>query len=165
MRGLQSPQGGCCRGALKEKSDMILFCFFTILFLFFLSIEDLKSRRVRLLPALIFAGGMFLSHIILKDLPLKELLWGSLLGAGLLVISLITHSAIGGGDALAVLSCASALGGSAEFAALLLSLLLSALFSIFLLLRRKISRKDSLPFLPFLLAGHLILTLTQFFRR
>ena len=42
---------------------------------------------------------------------------------------------------------------------------LSALFSIFLLLRRKISRKDSLPFLPFLLAGHLILTLTQFFRR
>ena len=99
---------------------MILFCCFTILFLFFLSIEDLKSRRVRLLPALIFAGGMFLSHIILKDLPLKELLWGSLLGAGLLVISLITHSAIGGGDALAVLSCASALGGSAEFAALLL---------------------------------------------
>ena len=73
MRGLQSPQGGCCRGALKEKSDMILFCFFTILFLFFLSIEDLKSRRVRLLPALIFAGGMFLAHLILKDLPLKEL--------------------------------------------------------------------------------------------
>jgi leader peptidase (prepilin peptidase)/N-methyltransferase len=144
---------------------MILFCCFTILFLFFLSIEDLKSRRVRLLPALIFADGMFLAHLILKDLPLKELLWGILLGAGLFAVSLITHSAIGGGDALAVLSCASALGGSAEFAALLLSLLLSALFSIFLLLRRKISRKDSLPFLPFLLAGHLILTLTQFFRR
>ena len=99
MRGLQSPQGGCCRGALKEKSDMILFCFFTILFLFFLSIEDLKSRRVRLLPALIFAGGMFLAHLILKDLPLKELLWGILLGAGLFAVSLITHSAIGGGDA------------------------------------------------------------------
>lgn len=143
---------------------MIIFWCFTILFLLFLSAEDLKSRRVRFLPALFFAGGMFLSHLILADLPLEEFLWGILLGAGLLTISLITHSAIGSGDALAVLACAAALGGSVEFAALLLSLLLTASFSLFLLIRRKISRKDTLPFLPFLLAGHLLLFLLQLFR-
>ena len=143
------------------KDTMFFFWCFTILFLIILSAEDLKSRRVRLLPALIFAGGMFLIHLILADLPLEEYLWGILPGAALFAISLITHSAIGSGDALAVISCAAALGGSVEFAALLLSLLLAAFLSLFLLILRKVSRKDTLPFLPFLLAGHLLLFLLQ----
>jgi len=125
-----------------------------LLYLLTESIADLKCRRVSLLPALILLPAGLLARLIEAGAPGPTLLTGLVPGLLLLIAAGITKESVGLGDAVIVLACGAWLSGSCELECLCLALLLSAAVSIALLLLRRCSRQDTLPFLPFLLAGH-----------
>jgi leader peptidase (prepilin peptidase)/N-methyltransferase len=130
-----------------------------------LSVSDLKSRTIPVLPVLLFAAAMGGVHVFSGDLPALRILAGifagTLPGLFLLAVSPASGSSIGTGDGIAVAACGAAIGFSSEFASLTAALLLCCAYSAVLLIQRKAGRKDTLPFLPFLAAGHILVFLME----
>ena len=74
-------------------------------------------------------------------------------GAALLGIRILKKEWIGSGDGLLVLVCGYMLGARDILRMTMIATLLSGMYAIFLLVKRKCKRKDTIPFVPFLLAG------------
>lgn len=129
----------------------------TCLFVTALSVSDLWTRTIPgwVCPAFAAASGIL--HLILKDLSLPGYLAGLLPGAVLLVLSLIFRASLGTGDGLVVMACGAALGPGRVIAAMTAALVLCAAVCVFLLIRKRVRRSDSLPFLPFLAVSHIIM--------
>lgn len=159
----------------------MFFRIAVILMLILLSVSDLKSRTIPILPVLVFAAVMAAVHLTVRyipalvpfaeslsadwlpagDLPVVRILAGMLPGLFLLAVSLASRSFIGTGDGIAVAACGAAIGLSSELASLTVALVLCCVYSIVLLIRKKAGRKDTLPFLPFLTAGHILVLITE----
>ena len=139
----------------------MFFRIAVILMLILLSVSDLKSHTIPVLPVLVFAAVMAAVHLSAGDLPAVRIFTGMLPGLFLLAVSLASRSSIGTGDGIAVAACGAAIGLSSELASLTAALVLCCAYSIVLLIRKKAGRKDTLPFLPFLTAGHILVLLTE----
>ncbi|MBQ9359558.1 MAG: prepilin peptidase [Lachnospiraceae bacterium] len=126
------------------------------IFLIISTVFDIKSRTV---PAVIFAisgavgimayiaTGTYLSGGIVDEL------FGVILGAVFIGVALISGGKLGMGDALAILVIGIYLGGSGSALVVLYAMMITAAFSIVLLIIRRGNRDTALPFMPFLLAG------------
>ena len=139
----------------------MFFRIAVILMLILLSVSDLKSHTIPVLPVLVFAAVMAAVHLTAGDLPAVRIFTGMLPGLFLLAVSLAARSSIGTGDGIAVAACGAAIGLSSELASLTAALVLCCAYSIVLLIRKKAGRKDTLPFLPFLTAGHILVLITE----
>ena len=139
----------------------MFFRIAVILMLILLSVSDLKSHTIPVLPVLVFAVVMAAVHLSAGDLPAVRIFTGMLPGLFLLAVSLASRSSIGTGDGIAVAACGAAIGLSSELASLTAALVLCCAYSIVLLIRKKAGRKDTLPFLPFLTAGHILVLITE----
>ena len=139
----------------------MFFRIAVILMLILLSVSDLKSHTIPVLPVLAFAVVMAAVHLSAGDLPAVRIFTGMLPGLFLLAVSLASRSSIGTGDGIAVAACGAAIGLSSELASLTAALVLCCAYSIVLLIRKKAGRKDTLPFLPCLTAGHILVLITE----
>ena len=139
----------------------MFFRIAVILMLILLSVSDLKSHTIPMLPVLVFAAVMAAVHLTAGDLPAVRIFTGMLPGLFLLAVSLASRSSIGTGDGIAVAACGAAIGLSSELASLTAALVLCCAYSIVLLIRKKAGRKDTLPFLPFLTAGHILVLIME----
>lgn len=129
----------------------------TTLYLSALAVCDIRTRTIPGWAPLLFGIAVSLLHPFLSDMTLPQYFLGLVPGAVLLLLSLIFRACLGTGDGLAVLSAGAAIGLEREFAALTAALIFCALVSVPLLLLKRVRRSDSLPFLPFLAASHLIM--------
>ncbi len=139
----------------------MIFRIAVLVFLIYLSVCDLKSRTVPVKPMGLFAALICALHVFLRDMTLPGMLAGMIPGAGMLLLALLFHASIGTGDGMTCAVCGSAIGFDAEFSALTAALLLCAAYSVLQLVRRKVTRSSSLPFLPFLAAGHVLVLAAQ----
>ena len=149
--------------AKREEADraIVFFLFLTAAFLCLLSVYDIRTKTIPCRAAPVFGAAVGILHLLLKDLPLSRLAAGLLPGAVLLFVSLAFRSMLGGGDGLVVMACGAALGPERTFAALTTAFVLCAIFSIILLLLKKVRRSDTLPFLPFLACSHIIMLIAE----
>ena len=123
-------------------------------------IFDFYSRRI---PLSVLAGasaaGVLCAVFVRDDLP-----WGFLLsflpGALLIAAGWMSSWKLGCGDGLAVLVLGFFMPAERLFYLLMLSFFLSSLWAIVLLGRRR-KGEESFPFLPFLAAGFLVLSLLE----
>lgn len=83
---------------------------------------------------------------------------GALVGVGVIILSKATGGKIGLGDGLVLCVTGMALGFWCNMELFTLSLLAAALVSIVLLILRRADRKKRIPFIPFLLFGHILQT-------
>lgn len=127
----------------------------TAVFLGICGAADFKSKRIRRPVPLIFAAGMLLFHVLLRDTDWLSLFGGSLVGLGLLAAARLTGEAIGYGDGLTVAACGAAVGFAQTFCVFALAVCLAAVWSAILLLFKKAGRKDAIPFVPFLFAAQI----------
>lgn len=137
-----------------------IYLLTTVAFLGVLSVSDIRTKTIPgwIPPVYCLAVGIL--HLVLSDLPLWQLTAGLIPGGILLLLSWVFSSSVGAGDALAVLACGCALGLELEFAALTAALVICAIFGTVLLVRKKVRRSDTLPFLPFLTASHILMLIT-----
>ena len=119
---------------------------------------DLKHREISL--ASIPAGiGIGMICIFLEGSFSPGQLAGLGSGAFMALVSILSHGAVGMGDALVLLTLGALLPYENAAATLLAALMLSGFFAVGLWILGKGKKQDSFPFVPFLLAGHLLILL------
>lgn len=117
---------------------------------------DLKKKALPIW----FLGGSLLASIIVF-LICRPVSW-TIMAAGIvpglifLLLSHLTKEAIGYGDGIFMVTAGIQLGGEKLLGILLVALLISAVFSLILLVFRRAGRKTAIPFIPFLAAGFFI---------
>ena len=116
------------------------------------AICDLRRREISLLYSAAFAGiGICMS--VMHGRGPAELLYSVIPGLVLMVFSVITRGDIGFGDGIVVFVMGLFLSWQETATVCGIGLMLSATGAgIWFAIRRR--RKDTLPFLPFLLAGY-----------
>lgn len=117
------------------------------------SVWDWKERKIPVWFCLLAAGGVVLAGFYQGDLCYAEKIGGVLIGVMLCIASKLTGGQIGMGDGITFLISGLAIGFESNFLLLFEALLLTFLWSLFSLVRRKINLKSRIPFLPFVLAA------------
>ena len=133
----------------------------TCIFLCILSVIDVKTKAIPAwaAPAFLILSGIL--HLFLQDLSAITFLAGLLPGAVLLILSFVFKASVGSGDGFAAMACGAALGPERIMSALAAAFVFCAVFCMVLLLLKKLHRRDSLPFLPFLAASHIVMLITE----
>lgn len=121
--------------------------------------EDCKERKIRMECILAGAAAGVVWNMIFAERTFADILLGMLLGAMLLLFTVLSRGAIGEGDGLLLLVSALYLQSKEVTALLMMALLLASVVSLFFILIRRKERSYRLPFAPFLLASYLFLLL------
>lgn len=119
------------------------------------ALGDLIQKQVWWPPAVLCLIAAGIGHFCIGDLEPISVLGGVGLGGMLFFLSWVTGEAIGYGDGLVVAACGALLGFWPVFELLFLAVLFSGLWSGILLIGKKVGKKDSFPFVPFLFAAQL----------
>lgn len=131
--------------------EYIDILFKTILFIWLLlcSLQDIKRKEISLLLIAIGFALLFTISIIQGQLRIWERFIGFSLGLLLIILHKITRGQIGVGDGLILCVTGISLGFYMNSILLINSLFLSAIFSIIYIIIKKVNRKTTIPFIPF----------------
>ena len=141
----------CMEAAMIEMTRAAL-----LLLLFAGAARDIEKREIPLyLPVIGLATGL-LFRALSGFGNATVLAAGCLPGLVLLAAGYLSKEAVGYGDGVMVLCAGIFLPFSETLMLTILSLLLAAGGAGILLLAKKMKRKETLPFLPFLLAGYVV---------
>ncbi len=114
---------------------------------------DIRKKTVSVRMAAFAAVSGIVFQFFRPQMEIAEWLAGLLPAAVLILVAWITKQAVGFGDGcvLGVIGLYTGLWGS--IGTLMMGLLLSCPISLFLLVCKKVDRKQVIPFVPFLAAG------------
>lgn len=123
--------------------------------IFLSAIKDLKRKEVSLW--ILGIGGIILSSlfIITANSNWMDRFLGALVGGALLGISKVTKEQIGIGDGLLFCITGIGIGFWHNISLLLYSLMLAAVFSIFMLCYKRTLKNQVIPFVPFVFLAYL----------
>ena len=125
------------------------------------AIQDLFKKRVYLW---IIGIGMVLTFLclpFLKERSVIDCIGGLAVGLTTMLISKITAGKIGMGDGIILCITGVGLGFWNNLELFGVALFLAAVLSIILIIFRVVDRKKSIPFIPFLFAGYLIIVIAS----
>ena len=132
----------------------LLFLISMGIWLSICSFQDIRRKEVHIILLLIgIVMGLF-GSVAGVDITLQNRILGVTLGGFLLGLNIITKGQIGVADGLIVCIIGIALGFYTTSGMLLSALFLSALVSLVLIVLKKVKRKTTIPFIPFLLVGY-----------
>ena len=121
---------------------------FMMLLLF--SIEDVRKKRIDILPLLAFSVIGAIYQTVTRALTIPDIC------GGMLGIAKMTGESLGYGDGLLFLVTGIYLGGWDNCSLLMTSLVLAFVFAIIQILVRKKSAKSEIPFVPFVLSAYVL---------
>ena len=119
------------------------------------SAEDIKKKQICLNRVLFFGILGILFHMLWRMQSIENLLLGMSVGVVLLFLSVLTGGRIGAGDAVLLIVTGIYLGLEKNLELFFSGLFLCSIWALGLLVLRKRNRKDSIPFVPFLLAAYM----------
>ena len=119
------------------------------------SAEDIKKKQICLNRVLFFGILGILFHMLWRMQSIENLLLGMSVGVVLLFLSVLTGGRIGAGDAVLLIVTGIYLGLEKNLELFFFGLFLCSIWALGLLVLRKRNRKDSIPFVPFLLAAYM----------
>ena len=120
-----------------------------------LAIMDIKWKKLSL--AALMSGFIILTAGFLcgRNIHVMVLAAGAGVGIVFMVVSRVTEEAFGYGDSILILIMGGFIGFWNILSLLVAAFSMAALFSIFMLLRKKFHRKSAFPFVPFLTAAYI----------
>lgn len=140
------------------------------------SYTDLRERGISLallaafsiscvtlmISALIFGEKLgFLKRSLVYEPGIVNIITGLIPGLILLVINRLTKEAVGRGDVYVVMLLGLMLGFEKTFTVLCLSMVMTALAGLVCMAFGSKSRKDSLPYIPFVLGAYTIMLMSD----
>lgn len=132
--------------------------------LFLIAWIDQQHRRIPnkiLLRLLVLRGGIFvLEWLMFPNMILAILIsaiLGLLLGGGLLLLAhFISKGGVGMGDVKLLAVTGGYMGSGSVMTVVFLSVIISAVYSIVMLMLKKIKLKEEIPFAPFIWIGTML---------
>lgn len=120
------------------------------------SLWDHKTKKLPMMPILCLLAAGLVSVCMKETDHLQDAFLGVGIGIFFCGIAKLTGGSIGMGDGLLTLLTGLYMGGVFTFLCLCFSFLFSALAALYLINFQKKGKKDSLPFVPFMLAGYIM---------
>lgn len=122
--------------------------------LFLCTIKDIKKKEISYIA--VITGGIATLLIFLqwKDNSVWNQIGGSAVGIVMMAISKLSRGQIGMGDGIILIVTGMGLGMWNNISLLVYALFFAAVFSFTLMIGKKISKKDTIPFVPFLFLGY-----------
>ncbi len=117
--------------------------------------QDIKRKKINLAVILAFAILGIALRLAWNNASAVYLLSGMAPGAALLLLSWLTGGQVGAGDGALLMATGIYLGLEQNLAMFFAALAICAICALALLIFRKKSGKDTLPFVPFMLAGYI----------
>lgn len=113
-----------------------------------MAVVDRRKKKIPVLPGVICLVCIAVGQIV-NQTPWQVWVPGILVGVGLYAVSKGSRGAIGEGDALVYVLLGALLGVAKSIEILLLSLFICSVFSIGLLVFRRVGRHYKIAFVPF----------------
>lgn len=127
------------------------------IFLIIVAIQDLIAKKINVWIVIVCSVLLCICIPFCSSISLLNRIGGLTLGLLLILLSKATGGKIGMGDGLVICVTGIGFGFWSNLELFALALLIASIFSIGLLIFKKVDRKKSIPFLPFLLISYLFL--------
>ena len=120
-----------------------------------LAVMDIRWKKLSLM--ILLSGTVPLAAGFLSDREIHIILLaaGAAVGVIFLIISRVTEDSFGYGDSILIMIMGGFLGFWNILSLLTAAFSMAALFSIFMLIRKRFHRKSAFPFVPFLTAAYI----------
>lgn len=128
-------------------------------FLIIVAIQDLIAKKIKVWIVIVCSVLLCICIPFCPLISLLNRIMGLTLGLLLIFLNKATGGKIGMGDGLVICITGMAFGFWSNLELFALALLIAAIFSIGLLIFKKVDRKKSIPFLPFLFLSYLLLSI------
>lgn len=138
-----------------NETEFLIRLFFGMALTAF-ALWDHKNKNLPLMPVFYLLAAGILFVCIKETDDLQNTLWGVGIGVALCGIAKLTGGSIGIGDGLLTLLTGIYMGGVFTFLCLCFAFLFSAVAALYLISFKKKGKRDSLPFVPFMLAGYIM---------
>lgn len=119
--------------------------------------EDIRQKKVTLIYILIFGIIGVWMHLFAPACSVYSMLWGMVPGAVMIMVSRFSRGSVGVGDGILLTVTGIYLGSPGNLELFLTGLLLAACWALFLLATGKKKGKETIPFIPFLLASYVVM--------
>ena len=140
---------------------MLIKEIWTALMLLVGSVMDIKDKTVPAIYLLIAAAGSVVMTVIYKG-ELKEMLLGLIPGTAILIVGKLS-GCMGEADGILLLLLGGMYGLRDGGELMMYALLAAAAVSVLLIVLKHAGKKDTLPFIPFMLAGFMMFELRVYF--
>lgn len=124
-----------------------------IIFILIGTIFDIKKKEIPILLIVIFGIVSIALAVRVENQNWQMVLFSLIPGATMLALSLCTRESIGYGDGFVVLVLGVLLGISKCLSCVFLGFFLSSVYSLLLLVFKKVNGKSRFPYMPFLAVG------------
>ena len=121
------------------------------------AVEDWKRKEVNVVYILLFGIVGVILHLLYPNCSVYSMLFGLLLGIGIVGISILSRGSIGMGDGILLVVTGVYLGGYENLELFLTGMLFVGIWSLGLLVLKKKKRKERIAFIPFLLAAYAVM--------
>lgn len=126
---------------------------------------DIRFKKLPVFILVIFAIIIIIINGLEDSLFSRAVFFRIIPGTVFLMLALMTRQAVGYGDGIIIILLGLSLGSKRCITVVFIGLVLSSVFSLYILLLKKGSRQTRLPFVPFLLiAMGVELIETNFFK-
>ena len=123
-------------------------------------IQDIKTQKITsryLKLGAVMSCIIFFFFLYSVNFQWKQWMVCLVPGIIFLIVAKITKEQIGYGDGLVLFILGICLGGADIWKLCMISIYLSTFYTLIMVVRRKLNRKDRIPYLPFLWISHLLL--------
>ena len=134
----------------------------TAVYLTVMSVLDIKYKHIPITPGVVCMGSVFVTELIV-GVNILSVAAGLITSVLLYLISRLSKGGIGEADALVYGVSGVSVGFYKNMEILFIALVLSAIAGGFLLAAKKVSRKYRMPFVPFTLAGYMMVVVIWHF--
>lgn len=126
-----------------------------------ISVEDIKTHKIKDLAVLLGVVLGFLLHLMFHRISVYNMLGGIMVGCVLYVISILSEGQIGKGDALLFMMTGAFLGFAMNIVLMWVASLCLCVYGGVKVLCKKASMKDRVAFAPFVLAAYIVIFVVQ----
>ena len=137
----------------------VIICFIELFLIAAAAFFDIRKKEISLWLLLVMAAvslGGTAYGLYAGERTVFEIVTSLLPGIIMLFISWITGQGMGYGDGLLVLAISMAFGFYKVVIGISIAFFITGLLSVFLIVIKKANRRDSFPFIPFILLGMVV---------
>ena len=123
------------------------------------AVKDFRKKEVNIPVLGILVAAAIVMIFLEKDISVLNAIIGLAEGLLLILVSVMTKGQIGMGDGLLLAACGLMLGGKDNMVMFFFACLSSAIVSVLIMIIKKADKKTTIPFVPFMIPGFLIMVL------
>ncbi|MBO4702543.1 MAG: prepilin peptidase [Lachnospiraceae bacterium] len=123
------------------------------------AVKDFRKKEVDIPVLGILVVAAMVMIFLGKDISVSNAIIGLAEGLLLILVSVMTKGQIGMGDGILLAACGLMLGGKDNMVMFFFACLSSAIVSVLIMIIKKADKKTTIPFVPFMIPGFLIMVL------